>query len=93
MEEGWLFEVKAESFRSDMTHYKRGEKIWSWYVSEILKLDNRLAIQLPADSKTQIDEETLSEDLQNTISSEAYAKLIFDLIGMVDPEKIENDQG
>lgn len=86
MEEGWLFEVKPEYLHSELSHYRRGAKTWSWYVNEILKLDNRLALQLPEQALTQIDEDSLAEELQKSISESAYEKLVQDVIGVACPD-------
>ncbi|MBU0692606.1 glycine cleavage system protein H [bacterium] len=93
MEEGWLFEVRPEALHGELAHYRRGGKTWSWYVNEILKLDNRLARQLPEQALTQIDEDSLAEELQKSISEAAYTKLVQDIIGGGDSDEQESDQG
>ena len=81
MEEGWLFEVKPESLRSELSGFRRGSKLWSWYVNEILKLDNKLALLLNGNTMTQINEDSLAEELLNTISEDVYTTLVKDVIG------------
>jgi glycine cleavage system H protein len=86
MEEGWLFEVQPESLRAELSGLRRGRKLWSWYVNEILKLDNKLALLLNGNTMTQIDEDSLADELLNTISGDAYSALLEEVIGRADQD-------
>jgi glycine cleavage system H protein len=85
IDEGWLFELDAASLRDDLLRCRRGDAVWPWYMNEIIKLDQHLAFHLPRESRQTlhdfIGENSASDKLWNSLSPEAYTRLVYEVIG------------